>query len=153
MKPRVLISACLLGVNCRYDGGGKEMPGVAALMERAELIPVCPEIVGGLPTPRVPSERVGDRVLAKDGGDVSAAFERGAGEALKLARLFGARLALLKERSPSCGSGQIYDGSFAGGLTQGDGVTAELLKANGIAVYGESRVQELIERLHGGTEL
>ena len=147
MKPRILVSACLLGVNCRYDGGGKEIPGIDALMERAELIPVCPEILGGLPTPRVPSERVGDRVLARDGRDVSAAFERGAGEALKLAKLFGARLALLKERSPSCGAGQIYDGSFGGGLVPGDGVAAQLLKANGVSVYGESRIRELIDVL------
>ena len=150
MKPRMLISACLLGVNCRYDGGGKAIPAIKELKELAELIPVCPEILGGLSTPRTPSERRDGRVVAKDGGDVTDAFQRGAGEALKLAELFGAKLALLKERSPSCGSGQIYDGSFSGGLTPGDGVTAELLKGNGIAVYGESRVQELIDMLKGG---
>ena len=145
MKPRVLISACLLGVNCRYDGGGKAMAGLEALMEVAELVPVCPEILGGLPTPRTPSERIGDRVVARDGRDVTDAFRRGAGEALKLAELFGARCALLKERSPSCGAGQIYDGSFSGGLKPGDGVAAELLKANGIEVFGESRIRELID--------
>ena len=147
MKPRILVSACLLGVNCRYDGGGKAAGGIAELMAIAELIPVCPEILGGLPTPRVPSERAGERVVTKDGRDVTDAFQRGAGEALKLAELFGAERALLKERSPSCGSGQIYDGSFTGGLVSGDGVTAALLKARGIAVYGESRIQELIELL------
>ena len=150
MKPRLLVSACLLGVNCRYDGGGKAIPALEALMELAELIPVCPEILGGLPTPRTPSERRDGRVVAKDGRDVTDAFQRGAGEALKLAELFGAKLALLKERSPSCGSGQIYDGSFSGGLTPGDGVTAELLKEGGVAVYGESRIQELIDTLKGG---
>ena len=149
MKPRVLVSMCLLGVNCRYDGGGKAIPELAELMELAELIPVCPESLGGLPIPRTPSERVGERVQAKDGSDVTANFARGAGEALKLAKLFGANCALLKERSPSCGSGQIYDGSFSGGLTPGDGVTAELLKANGIAIFGESRIRELIDELKG----
>ena len=149
MKPRLLVSACLLGVNCRYDGGGKAISVLPELMELAELIPVCPEILGGLPTPRVPSERRAGCVVAQDGRDVTAAFQRGAEEALKLAELFGAKLALLKERSPSCGSGQIYDGSFSGGLTSGDGVTAELLEQNGIAVYGESRVQELMEILRG----
>ena len=147
MKPRLLISECLLGVNCRYDGGGKAIPELAELMARAELIPVCPEILGGLPTPRVPSERVGSRVIAREGADVTDAFRRGAREAAKLAELFGAKLALLKERSPSCGSGTIYDGSFTGGLKPGNGVTAELLKERGIAVYGESRVGELIEKL------
>ena len=147
MKPRILVSECLLGVNCRYDGGGKAIDALPALMELAELIPVCPEILGGLPVPRLPSERVGARVLARDGGDVTANFARGAGEALKLAELFGAKLALMKERSPSCGSGTIYDGSFSGGLTPGDGVAAELLKKSGIVVYGESRVRELIGML------
>ena len=147
MKPRILVSMCLLGVNCRYDGGGKALEEIGELMELAELIPVCPEILGGLPTPRVPSERLDGRVVTRDGRDVTAAFRRGAQEALKLAELFGARMALLKERSPSCGSGQIYDGSFSGGLTSGDGVTAELLKANGIAIFGESRIRELIHTL------
>ena len=88
-------------------------------------------------------------MVAQDGRDVTAPFQRGAEEVLKIAELFGAKLALLKERSPSCGSGQIYDGSFSGGLTSGDGVTAGLLEQNGIAVYGESRVQELMEILRG----
>ena len=152
MKPRILVSMCLLGVNCRYDGGGKAMKGIAELMELAELVPVCPETLGGLPIPRVPSERVGDRVLAKDGGDVTANFVRGAKESLKLAKLFGARRVLLKERSPSCGSGEIYDGSFSGALVPGDGVTAELLKKNGLAVYGESQIWELIDILKGEIE-
>ena len=141
------MSACLLGVNCRYDGGGKAIAGIAELMGLAELIPVCPEILGGLPTPRTPSERRDGRVIAHDGRDVTAAFRRGAEEARKLAELFGARTALLKERSPSCGSGEIYDGSFSGGLMPGDGVAAELLKSSGIEVFGESRIEELIDAL------
>ena len=95
MKPVILMSACLMGVNCRYDGGGKLAPELKELMELAHIVPVCPEILGGLPTPRTPSERVGDRVLMKDGTDVTAAFRKGADEALHLARLFGVQIAVL----------------------------------------------------------
>lgn len=143
----VLVSACLLGARCRYAGDGKRLGGLDALMRRAQIVPVCPEIYGGLPTPRAPAERRGDRVINRDGADVTAEFERGAQEALELAELFGARFALLKERSPSCGSGEIYDGSFGGVRVDGDGVAAALLKAHGVEVYGESRLEELLARL------
>lgn len=146
-RPRILISACLCGVNCRYSGDGKKIPELETLMEAAELIPVCPEILGGLTTPRKPSERQGDRVVMNDGTDVTAAYRRGAEESLYLAELFGARLALLKERSPSCGSGEIYDGSFTGAKKPGDGVTAELLKSKGVRVFGETQIQDLIEEI------
>lgn len=146
-KPRILISACLLGVNCRYNGTGGELTQLPELMRHAELVPVCPEILGGLPTPRPPAERVGARVVSCEGGDVSDAYARGARESLRLARLFGAKLALMKERSPSCGAGEIYDGSFSHTRVPGDGVAAALLKENGVEVYGETRVQELIDRL------
>ena len=150
MRTRILISACLAGMNCRYDGDGKCLPELEGLMELAEMIPVCPEVFGGLPTPRTPSERKNDRVIMRDGTDVTAAFQRGAAEALALAERFGARIAILKERSPSCGSGEIYDGTFTGAKTSGDGVTAELLKKNGMEIYGESRVNELIKQLKEG---
>ena len=133
---RLLISACLLGCRCRYDGASKTQPWVAALAERYELVPVCPEQLGGLPTPRLPSERQGDRVVTREGGDVTAQ---------RLAALLGCEAALLKERSPSCGSGTVYDGTFTGTLTAGDGVTAALLRAHGIPVYGESRIEELLD--------
>ena len=145
--PVVLVSACLLGARCRYAGDGKRLGGLDALMRCAQIVPVCPEIYGGLPTPRAPAERRGDRVINRDGADVTAEFERGAQEALELAELFGARFALLKERSPSCGSGEIYDGSFGGVRVNGDGVAAALLKAHGVEVYGESRLEELLARL------
>lgn len=116
-------------------------------LPRLRLVPVCPEILGGLPTPRTPSERQGERVVSKTGTDVTAAYRKGAEEALRLARLFGCRKALLKERSPSCGRGQIYDGSFSGRLIPGDGVTARLLEQEGIAVFGESQLQQLLETL------
>lgn len=146
-RPAILISACLMGVHCRYDGGGKTLPELDELMRLAQLVPVCPEIMGGLPTPRTPAERVGDRVLMRDGTDVTDAFCRGAQEACHLAKLYGAQLAVLKERSPSCGSDMVYDGSFSGKIVPGWGVAGEKLRENGLEVYGESRVGELIERL------
>ena len=135
---KLLISACLTGVNCKYDGGNNALPPetLAALRTRFELVPVCPEQLGGLPTPRVPSERVGERVLSREGADVTEAFRRGAEETLRIARQNGCRRALLKTNSPSCGSGTIYDGSFTGKLVSGDGVTAEALKHEKIEVLG-----------------
>ena len=141
---KILISACLLGCRCRYDGGSKLHPAAAALAERHELVPVCPEQLGGLPTPRPPAERVGDRVLTAAGCDVTEQYRRGAEETLRLCRIYGCEVAVLKERSPSCGSGTVYNGTFSGVLTDGDGVTAELLKANGIQVYGESELEKLM---------
>ena len=145
---RILVSACLLGISCRYDGKSKPHPAVLALQGQHQLIPVCGEIFGGLPTPRTPAERVGDRVLTEAGSDVTAEYRRGAEEVLALARRLDCKVALLKERSPSCGTGEIYDGSFTRTLTAGDGVTAELLRASGIAVFGESRLADLAEYLN-----
>ena len=142
-RPALLVSACLLGCACRYDGKSKGSDAVRALAKDYQLIPVCPEQLGGLSTPRQPSERRGDRVVMKDGRDVTAEYRRGAEETLRLARLFGCAAAVLKEKSPSCGSGLIHDGGFAGGLVSGDGVTAEVLKAHGLRVLGESRLSEL----------
>ena len=149
MRPIVLISMCLMGVNCRYDGGSNPVPGVAALEEHCTLIPVCPEQLGGLPTPRPPSERRGSRVVTREGGDVTAQFERGAEQALRLAERFGARYALLKARSPSCGAGEIYDGTFTGARIPGDGVTAALLRAVGIHVFDEHHIDDMIQALEG----
>ena len=134
----LLISACLMGYNCKYNGGNNALPPevLAALRKRYRLIPVCPEAAGGLPTPRVPSERRGGSVVTRDGRDVTAAFRRGAEIAGKLAERYGARLALLKSNSPSCGSGTVYDGSFTGTLTPGDGVTAEYLKNKNLIIFG-----------------
>ena len=147
MRKRILVSACLLGVCCRYDGRGNPSAQVLDLLNRddLELIPVCPEQLGGLPTPRLPSERVEDRIINRAGEDVTDQFQRGAAEALRLARSYGCDVAILKERSPSCGCGRIYDGSFTGKLTEGDGVTTELLLSAGIRVVGESRIEQLTE--------
>lgn len=136
----ILISACLLGQYCRYDGKTKVYPQVQALLNRDDihLIPVCPEQAGGLATPRPAAERQGSRVVTANGSDVTAQYQRGAEAALYWARLFHCTKAILKEKSPSCGHGQIYDGTFSRTLTVGDGVTAALLRAEGLDIIGES---------------
>ena len=136
---RLLISACLLGEPCRYDGKSKPLPAetLDRLLREHTLIPVCPEQLGGLHTPRTPSERQGDRVVMRDGTDVTAEYEKGARIACALAEQTGAEAALLKARSPSCGSGAIYDGTFTGTLAPGDGVTTALVRTLGIPVYSE----------------
>ena len=140
---KLLVSACLLGVPCRYDGASKLCDAVSALAKTHTLIPFCPEIYGGLPTPRLPSECRDGRVIRADGTDVTDAYGKGAEQALRLCRMLGIDGAILKSKSPSCGKGLIYDGSFTGMLTERDGVTAELLKKHGLRVYGESELAAL----------
>lgn len=142
---RILISGCLLGICCRYDGASKPHPLAEELSKKHELVPVCPEQLGGLATPRPPAERQGAQIIAKTGVDVTTQYRRGAEESLKICRLLGCEAAVLKERSPSCGSGEIYDGTFTGTLVTGNGVTAELFLENGIPVYGESQLDELLK--------
>ena len=146
MMERLLVSACLLGFNCKYSGGNNTLdPGtIRALREKWALVPVCPETAGGLGVPREPSERRGERIVNRRGEDVTEAFARGAETACRLCERFDCRRALLKENSPSCGCGRIYDGSFSGTLTEGDGLTAERLLQRGAAILGESRIEELI---------
>ena len=137
----------MLGISCRYDGKSKLAvtdEELRALNEKYQLVPFCPEIYGGLPTPRVPSERVGEEVIMKDGTRVTDNFKKGASEALKLCCDLGINKALLKAKSPSCGKGEIYDGSFEGALTVGNGVCAELLIQNDVSVYTENEIVELI---------
>lgn len=134
----VLVSACLLGVSCRYDGKSKPNENIIALKDKYNLIPVCPEIMGGLPTPRMPSEICDGRVVSETGEDVTEQYIRGAAETLRLAKMFDCEMAILKENSPSCGYGKRYDGTFSRTLTDGNGVTAEILSKNGIKIFGES---------------
>lgn len=141
----VLVSACLMGFRCRYDGDAQRLDCLDALRERHVLVPVCPEVMGGLPTPREPSEIRSGRVVTRDGRDVTEAFARGAREAEKIALACGCRCALLKERSPSCGLGRVYDGTFTGTLTRGDGLCARLLSRRGLRVLGESQAEELLK--------
>lgn len=142
----ILVSRCLFGEPCRYDGASRPCPAVEALRERYEPIPICPECDGGLPVPRVPCERRGDRVVSKDGRDMTAPYRLGAEQALERAKETGAKIAVLKSNSPSCGVGRIYDGSFSGKLTDGDGVTAELLKSAGIELYTENDIETLLSK-------
>ena len=141
---KVVISACLLGVRCRYDGGHSRNETAMNRKKTYQLIPVCPEESGGLLTPRPPAEIVGGdgdavldgtaKVMTANDTDVTAAYLKGAHHALQVAQSHGATHVILKARSPSCGCGDIYDGTFSGTLISGDGVTTALLKRHGIAV-------------------
>lgn len=141
---KLLISACLIGQNCRYDGGNTLLKSLSKLQDKYELVPVCPECLGGLLVPRLPSERHGALVLLRNGGDVTREFTKGAEIALSIAKNSHITKALLKEKSPSCGTKQVYDGTFSRTLIPGTGVTAELLKKNGIKVYNENEIEELL---------
>ncbi len=132
-----LCSACLLGIKCRYDGKSKEDKKVLELAKKEVLIPVCPEQSGGLPTPRESREIRGEKVITKSGKNETENHKKGAEEVLRLAKLFGIKEAIFKQRSPSCGCGEIYVGTFSGRIIKGDGVTAALLKKNGIKVISE----------------
>lgn len=148
---KILISACLVGAACRYDGNVSssafDNETILKLSQKHTLIPFCPEIYGGLSTPREPSELQEDgRVLTKSGKDVTENFIRGANETLNIAKKLGCKVAILKEKSPSCGYGKIYNGDFSGTLKDGSGITALLLSENGIEIYGESRILELLDK-------
>ncbi|WP_027721276.1 DUF523 domain-containing protein [Maridesulfovibrio zosterae] len=132
-----IVSACLAGLCCRYDGKDNADENVKELVRQGRAIPVCPEQLGGLSTPRPPCEIVENRVMTENGVDFSESFLRGAEEALKLAKLAGAEKAILKARSPSCGIGKIYDGTFSRKLIDGDGLFAALLRKEGIKIKTE----------------
>lgn len=148
----VLVSACLAGRACRFDGAANDDDVVERLVAEGRAVLVCPEVDGGLGTPRPPAEIVGGdgadvlagraRVVTSGGADVTDAYVAGARRALKAAQEAGARAAVLKARSPSCGKGGIYDGSFSRSLRSGDGVTAALLRANGIEVVTEEESEK-----------
>ena len=144
----IAVSACLLGEPCRYDGTARPCEAVVALGERHKLVPVCPEVLGGLPVPHPPCEIVlaerALRVVDADGADRTDAFVAGAAKALELVRQEGCKLAVLKAKSPSCGSGQVYDGTFSGTLAPGFGVTARLLRSEGVRVVDEDLLQDAL---------
>ena len=143
-KERILISACLVGDNCRYDGKNNLSPRIAALLEKYELVPFCPECEGGLKTPRTPSERQGEKVITKDGRNVTKQYERGAELAWNICFYLKIKVAILKDNSPSCGVHKIHDGSFSGKLIEGVGTTTELLKEKGIDVISEDEIDTLL---------
>lgn len=146
-KPIVLISACLCGVPCRYDGAASTVDELARLCDEGLALPVCPELEGGLAAPRSPCEIKDGRVLARDGADQTAAFAAGAQAALKKAQECGIRAAVLKERSPSCGTNIIYDGTFSGRRISGQGVTAALLARHGIKLFNEDNFGEALAEI------
>lgn len=133
----IMVSACLVGKNCKYSGGNNYNEKVCKYLEGREYITICPECDGGLSIPRDPSEISGGRVYSKSGRDVTAEFILGAQKALEAAKKYNISLAILKQSSPSCGSGSIYDGSFTGNKIPGDGITAALLKQSGIKILTE----------------
>ena len=140
---KIAVSACLLGENCKYNGSNNECKEVIELGKKHTLIPICPECFGGLPIPRVPSEIKNGRVYSKAGEDLTEAFCDGAEKSLYVAEENACRIAVLKERSPSCGFGEIYDGSFTGKTIFGNGITAQLFYDNGITVLGESKIGKI----------
>lgn len=143
-KPPLVVSACLLGRQCRYDGSSVPFPQAAMLEERYILIPVCPEVLGGLQTPRSPSELVEGRVISREGDDCTEAFLQGAQRALEIAENSGCKRALLMDRSPSCGYGAVYDGSFRGILIPGKGIFASLLESKGFIINSSSHLGDLL---------
>lgn len=143
-KEKLLISACLLGEKCRYDGKDNLLKQIKQLQETYELIPICPEVAGGLPTPRLPCERVEKRVLNQAGEDKTNAFHQGAQQAAALIAHHGIQKALLQERSPSCGVHWIYDGSFSAHLIKGQGVTKEYLVPLDVIIYSSDEITLLL---------
>ncbi len=133
----ILVSGCLLGINCKYNGGNNDNAVVHKFLEGKEYVVFCPERASGLPAPRLPSEIRGDRVYSKAGDDVTEEFQSGAEKALAFCRAHGVTQAILKARSPSCGVHAVYDGTFSGTVVPGMGVTARLLADNGIALMDE----------------
>lgn len=140
---KIAVSACLLGENCKYNGGNNKNEDVIKLAEKHKLVPICPECFAGLPTPRMPSEIRDCKVFSKNGADVTKEFYDGAEKALYVAEECGCSLAVLKERSPSCGFGKVYDGSFTGTLTDGNGIAAQMLYDHGIVIIGESQLDKI----------
>lgn len=143
---KILISACLVGDKVNYKGEGKYCPDVEKLKEKYELVLFCPEFEGGLPIPRKPSEIRGSQVIREDGKNVTREFEKGANKALALCKYLGIYKAVLKENSPSCGTHTIHNGYFNDGKIKGMGVTARILKANGIEVFSEAEIDKLLEK-------
>lgn len=143
-KIKVMVSACLLGENCRYDGKNSYNEKVISLKERFELVPICPETLGKLKTPRSPSEIKAGRAINKEGIDVTDNYLNGAKKALKIAKDGDFKVAILKSKSPACGKGQIYDGSFSNKLISADGICVKLFKENDIDVYSELEIDTFL---------
>ena len=154
----ILVSACLVGINCKYNGNNNKDLRIIELMAKGKAIPVCPELLGGLPTPRPAAEIQGGEgrdilygtaaVQNNKGENVTNRFVKGAKETLKVAELAHVTAAIFKQRSPSCGSGQIYDGTFSGKVVAGDGIASAVLKEKGIKVFSEENAEELLKNIN-----
>lgn len=139
-KEKILVSACLAGINCKYNGKNNEHKKIIELIKNKDVILICPEQLGGLKTPRTPAERIKDKVITNDNIDVTKEYQKGAEEVLNLVKKFNIKTAILKSKSPSCGKGKIYDGSFSNTLIYGNGITTELLEKNGIKVISSDEL-------------
>ncbi len=141
-----IVSACLAGIDCKYSGGNNLDSEVLDLVKEGKAILVCPEQLGGLPTPRLPSEIVenedGIKVVLENGEDITEEFLKGAKETLKIAKMMNIKKAILKSKSPSCGYGKVYDGSFSKTLKDGNGITAKLLEENGIEIIKKEKIYD-----------
>lgn len=140
----LLVSSCLLGNNVKYNGKNNYTADIEKIKNKYNIIVVCPEVMGGLPIPRIPSEILNDRVVNKEGIDVTKNFYAGANIALELVKKYNIKKALLKEGSPSCGSNYIYDGTFSGTKVEGQGITAKELSKLGVKIYNEKQIEDLV---------
>lgn len=143
---KIMVSACLLGENCKYNGGNNDNEKVKAFCQGHEIIPICPEVLGGLPTPRIPAEIVNGVVTNKKGISVDTQFRLGADKALQIAKENNVDLVILQSRSPSCGVNQIYDGSFSGKLVSGNGIFAQLLIKNNFSVIDSASIEAVYSK-------
>ena len=144
-----IVSSCLAGINCRYDGKNHLNKDILDLVNKGEAIPLCPEILGGLETPRIPCEIIGKdefkKVINKNGLDLTKEFLNGANKVLEVCKTLNVNKVILKSKSPSCGCGEIYDGTFGGNLIKGNGLTADLLIKNNIKVYNEKNFKNILD--------
>lgn len=145
----ILVSACLLGENCKWNGRNNSREHIIKLKEKYNLVPFCAEVLGGLPTPRIPSEIRGNKVINQIELEVTKYFKRGAERTLEIAKNNHCKYAILKDHSPSCGVNKVYDGTFSRQLIDGQGMTAKLLKKNNIKIFADDEVDKLLELLEG----
>ena len=141
---KIAVSSCLLGVNCKYNGKSNYNDDIIKLKEKYELVPICPEVLGGLSTPRVPAEIINNKVINQEGIDVTSNYNEGAKKALKILQENNIKIAILKSKSPSCGKDRIYDGTFSHTLTQGNGVTTNLFLENDIVVLNVNNFKQYL---------
>lgn len=134
---KIAVSSCLLGINCKYNGKSNYNEEIIKLKEKYEIIPICPEVLGGLPTPRIPSEIINNKVINQEGIDVTKNYIDGANKALQILKDNNIKIVILKAKSPSCGKGEIYDGTFSHTIIEGNGITSQLFLDNNITIYNE----------------